>query len=126
MKGMTMTAIYDLPENPSAMDIIQRSIVTHPTLFRDTLIKQAEMNDDYARATTNPRAMQGVRSSFNACLLVYDIIGDDELTAREAAETICAKTGTAVIALNIACKLQCLPPHIRTAAAVMLDEKTQA
>lgn len=116
-----MNGIYALPENPSAVDIIERSIIAHPSLFRESLIKQAEMHDDYSRLTTNPRARQGAEASKTACLNAYDFVGSD-LEPREAAEQICKKTGTAVIALNVACKLQCLPPHIRTAAAVMLDE----
>jgi hypothetical protein len=117
-----MNGIYSLPENPTAADIIRRSIVAHPSLFRDSLIKQAEMHDDYSRLTHNVRAAQGADASRHACLNAYDIIGDDDLSADEAAAKICAKTGTAVIALNVAGKLQCLPRHVLTAAAVKLDE----
>jgi hypothetical protein len=51
-----MSGIYNLPENPSAADIIERSIIAHPSLFRDTLIKQAKQHDDYSRLTSNPVA----------------------------------------------------------------------
>lgn len=36
-----MTGIYGLPENPSAADIIERSIVAHPSLFREACAKRA-------------------------------------------------------------------------------------
>lgn len=116
-----MTGIYNLPENPSAADIIERSIIAHPSLFREALIKQAEQHDDYSRLTHNAGAQRGAIASKNACLRAYDFIGDSD-NARSRAETLCSETGPAVIALNVACKLQCLPPHIRTAAACTLDE----
>lgn len=115
-----MTGIYALPENPSAIDIITRSIVAHPSTFRAALIEQAEMHDDYSRLTSNPAAARGANASKNACLKAYDYIGDGD-NARDRAETLCAETGPAVIALNVACKLQCLPPHIRTQAAITLN-----
>jgi len=121
MEQKTMTGIYALPEKPSAADIIERSIIAHPSLFRDALIAQANMHADYVELSHNERAKQGARASKNACLIAYDTVGDEDQTERERAESICANTGTAVISLNVACKLQCIPPHIRTAAAVMLD-----
>lgn len=117
-----MTKIYNLPENPSAADIIERSIIAHVGTFRDSLIKQAEMHDDYARLSTNTIGKRGAEASKRACLSAYDTAGDEDQSARERAESICKNTGTAVIALNVACKLQCLPPHVRTAAAIQLDE----
>ena len=118
-----MTEIYSLPENPSAVDIIERSIMAHPSLFRDALIAQAHTHADYEKIARDARAAQGAQASKNACLSVYNTIGEylDDKTARECAESICGKTGTAVIALNVACKLQCLPNHVRTAAAIGLD-----
>lgn len=116
-----MTGIYSLPENPSAADIIERSIVAHSSLFREALIKQAEQHDDYSRLTHNAGAQRGAIASKNACLRAYDFIGDGD-DARSRAEILCRETGPAVIALNVACKLQCLPPHIRTAAACTLDK----
>lgn len=122
-----MSGLYSLPENPTAADIIQRSIIAHPSLFRESLIKQAEMHDDYSRITTNPRARQGADASRNACLIVYDIVGDQNATAETRATQICDRgTGPAVIALNVAGKLQCLPRHMLTAAAIKLDEGNRA
>jgi hypothetical protein len=118
-----MAGIYPLPENPTAADIIARSIIAHPSLFREALIRQAEMHDDYARlCATNLRAAQGAEASRTACLTAYDLVGYDSADAKTRAELICAETGPAVIALNVAGKLQCLPRHMLTAAAVKLDE----
>jgi len=104
--------MYDLPENPTARDIIQRSIVCHPSLFREMLIKQADMHDDYAKVTSDIRAKQGAIASMNACFFAYDAIDNDDVDA------IVSRCGPMVIALNVACKLQCIPNHIRTAAAI--------
>lgn len=101
-----------LSDKPTAREIIARSILMHPSLFRESLIAQAELHDNYANLTTNVRAAQGAAASRAACLRAYDAIGMDD------ADAIVADCGTMVIALNVACKLQCLPPHIRTAAAV--------
>ena len=116
-----MTGIYALPENPSAADIIERSIIAHPETFRAALIAQAEMHDDYSRVTSNAMAARGATASKDACLKAYDYVGDGS-DARSRAETLCSETGPAVIALNVACKLQCLPAHIRTQAAIGLDK----
>lgn len=117
-----MTAIYALPEKPSVIDIITRSIIAHPSMFREMLIKQAEQHDDYSQLTTNERARQGANASKRACLRAYDFIGRDDLPERERACCIAAETGPAVIALNVAGKLQCLPRPMLTAAAIMLDD----
>lgn len=116
-----MTGIYPLPENPTAVDIITRSLIAHPSLFRVDLIAQAEMHDDYSQLTHNERARQGANASKSACLRAYDFAGRDDLPERERACLIAAETGPAVIALNVAGKLQCLPRHLLTAAAVLLD-----
>lgn len=96
----------------TAFDIISRSIIMHPSLFREALIKQATMHDDYSRVTNDKRAAQGATSSCNACLRAYDAVGASDV------DSILTDCGTMVIALNVACKLQCIPPHVRTAAAV--------
>lgn len=116
-----MSGIYPLPENPTAVDIITRSIVAHPSMFREALINQAHEHANYEGISSNPRAQQGARASKLACLNAYDTIGDAELSVNERAEVICGDVGTGVIALNIACKLQCIPSHIRTSAALTLE-----
>lgn len=109
-----------------AKDIIERSILMHPSLFREALIAQAETHDDYAKLTTDKRAAQGASASRAACLRAYDWIGRDDLSDGERAACIAAECGPMVIALNVACKLQCLPAHVRTAAAVDWEEEHNA
>lgn len=117
-----MNNLYSLPEKPSAHDIIKRSIIAHPSLYRESLIKQAEMHDDYSKVSRDPRATQGAIAQKNACLKIYDFVGAD-LSPDEAATEICRECGSMVVALNAAGKLQCLPRHLLTAAAVKWDEE---
>ncbi len=74
------------------------------------------MHADYEQLTTNARAAQGANGSKLACLRAYDAVGEDDI------EPIMADCSTMVVALNVACKLQCLPPHVRTAAAIKWDK----
>lgn len=96
----------------TAKEIIARSILMHPTLYRESLIAQATIHDNYSRLTSNVLAMRSAESQRAACLRIYDSI------AAEDVDSIVANCGTMIIALNVACKLQCIPPHVRTAAAV--------
>lgn len=110
-----------MSENPTAVDIIERSLIVHPTLFREAVIKQAEQHADYQELTRDERARQGARASKNACFAIYDAINCTVRSERERAQAIASETGPLVIALNIACKLQSLPNHVRTAALVLAD-----
>lgn len=87
--------------------------------FRAQLIKQAEMHDDYAKLTRDHGAYRGAIAQRSACLRAYDAVGRDDLDA------ILSDCGTMVVALNVAAKLQGLPAHVRTAAAVAWDEGTR-
>lgn len=97
----------------NATQIIQRSINATPNEFRAALIAQAEMHDDYASSEgISERARQGAIASRRACnRAAWGITQGD-------AATIVADCGTMVVALNVACKLQELAAHVRTAAAV--------
>ncbi len=106
-----MTAIYALPAKPTARDIIERSIIAHPSLFREALIAQATMHDNYARLATDRLAARGAAAMASDCLSAYDAVG------MENPDAICERCGTMVVALNVAAKLQCLPPHMKAEAA---------
>lgn len=109
-----------LSEKPSAREIIARSILMHPSLFAESL--QARENEDRAYAASRDgRTRQSAEASARAYQRAREFAGRDDLSEEERAACICAETGPAVVALNVACKLQCIPPHIRTAAAVALD-----
>lgn len=106
----------------TALEIIARSIADHPTLFRASLVSQAETHDDYATLTRDGRARQGAEAQRDACLRAYDAIGRDDLAPSERAAMICRRCGDMVISLNVAAKMQELSPAVRTAAAVNWQE----
>lgn len=118
-----MAGIYALPENPSAVDIIERSIIAHPSLFREALESQAAMHRDYMHQASNPMAIAGAKTQKDACSMCAAILQHDYMSPREMADAMCLAISTGIVALNVAGKLQCLPPHIRTAAACTLDER---
>ena len=110
--------MYDLPANPTARDIITRSIECHSGGFRAALIELAEAHDSWALFTNSARGRQGAVASFKACLSAYDIIGRDDMSIDDKALFITSDCGTMITALNVACKLQDLPAHVRTQAAI--------
>lgn len=118
-----MITIYPLPEKPTAHDIIKRSIIAHPTMFADMLRDRANEDYRYARDAINVRAAQGAKASGNAAMTAYHLIKEHNDDPENCASIICEDCGAMVIALNIAYKLQCLPPHIRTQAAVDWQER---
>lgn len=110
-----------------AKDIIERSIEMHPTLFCEALNGQAMDHLKYANGTTTSvRSIQGAIASLKACERASDWVGRDDLPAGERASCICAECGTMVVALNVACKLQLIPAHVRTAAAVDWEENNKS
>lgn len=106
----------------SALEIIARSIADHPTLFRASLVSQAETHDDYVTLRPNSPGARGAIASRDACLRAYDAIGRDDLAPNERAAMICRRCGDMVISLNVAAKMQELSPAVRTAAAVDWQE----
>lgn len=103
----------------TARDIIGRSILMHPTLFREALSEQARMHSRQALLYAMPsqaRSRQGAEASAKACLKAVAAIDAEDIDA------IIAECGPMVISLNVAGKLQCLPRHVLTAAAVAWDE----
>jgi hypothetical protein len=87
----------------------------HPSLFRGSLIAQAEMHDNYAALATDSRAVAGAESMRASCLRVYDAVGAGCI------DGVMQNLGDMVVALNAAAKLQCLPPHIKTQAVTAWD-----
>lgn len=113
--------MYALPANPTARDIIARSIVCHPSLFSEALQNRENEDRRYA-ASRDGRTKRAAEASARAYQRAREFAERLDLYETERAACICAETGPAIVALNIACKLQCLPPHMRTAAAIDLDK----
>jgi hypothetical protein len=104
----------------TAQEIIARSLTMHPSIFVDALKMGADRDSAYAASCHNLRTHQAVMAS-RAAYLRAVWVAEGEGTEAERAALICAKMGPAVVALNVACKLQCIPPHVRTEAATRLD-----
>ena len=106
-----------------AQDIIAQAIDTESKAFRAALIQQAEMHDNFMLTTRNEPAKRGAQTQFTACLAVYDWIGRDDLSPSDKALAIVTDGfSTALIALNVACKLLDIPAHTRTNAAIEFGE----
>lgn len=106
-----------------AQDIIAQAIDTRREAFRAALIQQAEMHDNFMLTTRNESAKRGAQTQFTACLAAYDWIGRDDLLPSDKALAIVTDGfGTALVALNVACKLLDIPAHSRTNAAIEFGE----
>ena len=95
----------------NAIDIIARSIALHPSLFLESLQTRAYEDSRYAATRESETIKKSVLASFEAAMRACDYVRADE--------SLPFKTdmSAGIIALNIACKLQCLPAHVRTQAA---------
>jgi len=106
--------LAQLPAEPNAIDVIKRSILMHPSLFREALVSANREDNRYAAIVheTDKRTWNAVKGRAIASSRAAEYVADED------AEAFGGDMAAGIIALNIACKLQCLPPHIRTAAAV--------
>ena len=110
-------------EPDCALDVLTRSILMHPTLFAEACEQAAAEDRRYAaeradmfksdrspinRAESLEFAADKARNSASAAVAAMDIMD------RRAASWIAA--------FGIACKLQCVPAHVRTAFAVKWGE----
>ena len=96
----------------TAVDIIARSIAMHPTLFLEALQARAWEDSCYAAMRDNAAIKRAVLASSDASIRACDRVRDEDSSG------FTEDMGAGIIALGIACKLQCLPAHIRTQAAV--------
>ena len=96
----------------NAIDIIERSIAMHPSLFLEALQTRAYEDSRYAATREDPAIKKSVLASFEAALRACDYVRNEEPMSFRS------DMGAGIIALNVACKLQCLPSHVRTRAAV--------
>ena len=96
----------------NAIDIIARSIAMHPSLFLEALQTRAWEDSRYAATRESETIKKSVLASFEATMRSCDYVKSDESAPFKS------DMSAGIIALNIACKLQCLPAHVRTQAAI--------
>lgn len=98
----------------TAIDIIKRSAVCHPTLFREALVASKDADFAYAKNLDRAREAMVVKSVLARANATNDAISAIDI---EDFDFFASNLGAGIVTLNIACKLQVLPPHVRTAAA---------
>jgi hypothetical protein len=91
----------------SAVDVIKRSIVCHPSLFADKIAAARDMHAAYSRETTNQQAAASARAMSGDCAGIIAAI------AEENAERIVSDTSRLVIAFQAAADLQLVPRACR-------------
>lgn len=96
----------------NAINIISRSVSLHPSLLIESLQTRAYEDSKYAATRDNPRIKQSVLASYEATMRAIDYLDYDQL------DRFKDDMGAGIIALNVACRLQCLPPHVCTQAAI--------
>lgn len=103
--------MHPLETNPTAIQIIARSMTCHPSMLIESLENSAKQDLAY-KAGKSGVIESAIANRWNATKLAVAIARNGK------AEDFKNCISPGIIALNIACKLQCLPAHIRTAAAV--------
>jgi hypothetical protein len=96
----------------NAIDIIARSIAMHPSLFLESLQTRAYEDSRYAATRESETIKKSVLASFEAAMRACDYVRADESLPFKS------DMSAGIIALNVACKLQCLPAHVKTQAAI--------
>ena len=116
--------MYPLEENPTLAQIIARSVICHPTLLAETLEGQAA--EDRRFAATRPEiSHKSILSHALACAeAAKGVRGEwDTFDPASAVDWDLMPLGIRIVAANAAARLQCLPRHIVTQAAIREDER---
>lgn len=102
--------MYPLPPEPSAIEIIRRSATCHPSMFLEALERIAA--DDIEYSAKRPALRSFIMSHAAAALRAADYV------KRGRSENFGKDMGAGVIALKVACHLQCLSPDFHAEAAI--------
>lgn len=100
----------------TAVDVIERSLVCHPSLFRDRVMTAHDSHLLFALGTKDHAAFKAARNAVNQTERVIGIARKFEASPRAAAEQI-AKVGLGelVQAFHAAAELNCVPRSLRGA-----------
>lgn len=113
-----MTTLIELPANPTLADICHRSALLHPTLLAETLKQQAR--DDIAFALDRCGSIdRSARARARHCRTGADAARTYD-SARDSWSLM--PLGVQIVTAGAAAKLQCLPRHILTQAAIRTDK----
>lgn len=95
----------------TALDVIEQSIVCHPTMFAETMLAMAATHARYATATTDARVASIAAEMATQCREIAEMVADTS-SAHETARDIAGPVGTCVLAFNVAAKLTLVPRHL--------------
>lgn len=106
----------------SVLDVLARSILVHPTLFAESCEMSAREDREYVAA--RPDMSAGGRNGATARAAALEFAAKAARThdsATAARVIVERKNASWIAAFNVACKLQCIPSHVRTALAIKWD-----
>ena len=109
-----------------ALDVLANSILMHPTLFAESC--EASALEDRRYAAERRELFKRDRSPINraeSLEFAADQARNSESAACAAIAIMDRRATSWIAAFNIACKLQCIPAHVRTAFAVQWDDENQ-
>lgn len=112
-------------QNPdSVIDVLARSIMLHPSLFAEACEREAHEDLRYIASRPDmPRAASdGARARAAALQFAADSAREHESAACAAIAIMERRAASWVAAFNVACRLLCVPAHVRTALAVKESE----
>lgn len=89
-------------------EVIARSIAMHPSLYADAMRDAAKTHRHYAASVHRADVASIAKRLALACELAADKIEADDVEAILFIGADCW-----ISALNVACKLQCVPPSLR-------------
>lgn len=89
----------------TAADLIERSLVCHPSLFAEAVLKAG--NDHFGYARNPGPGQRGAMSAGRHCSEVSATLSRNDLDARAMASHIASQIGPRVQAVTIAARLQC-------------------
>jgi hypothetical protein len=103
---MNTPAIYQIDFNTcTAQDVIERSIVAHPSLLEVALRNAVDTHWIFAQSTHDHTAAQAALKLGRECRLAADNVRDNRV------DLIMHDMGQWISALNCAAKLQLIPHH---------------
>jgi hypothetical protein len=109
--------LIELPLEPTMADIIERSCKLHPSLLAETLRAQAKEDRAFG-STRDAETQRSCAVHANHC---EDAARTVEAYNAERDNWRLVPLGVQIVAANVAAKLQCLPRHILTQAAIRSD-----
>ena len=106
----------NLPVNPSARDVILRSLVCHPTLFADAMTDVANVHANAASILAHHEAEHTAKRLVNAARTMG--VQARTYATNAVLDSICrGGMDYWITALNVAGRLQCLPHSLLSEAA---------